>query len=465
MKQSHSLSTEKKTRILIIGVGALGGTIAARALNAELSVFMAARDEPVARSLRFSGLEVSGLRESITVPAFQLATVERYQTAEKFDLILLAIKAQDALGMSSRLLDLLRPGGVILSIQNGCVPLMLADQLGCETVLGGISNLAATMVEPGRFEQRNSGNLILGEINGGLSERAIQIEQILGKALKIRVTPNLRGAIWAKLLINCSVTTIGAITGQTMREYIRSSNGKEVFCRVYQVTLAVALASGTRPERMIVEPIPPRWSKEEVLASALDGWLNEMVATYGNAKASMLQDLERGRRTEIDFINGYVAKLARKFGLPTPMNSAITSLVHQLEQKRTRPHPQQLERLLAKAAYRSGSFSRLCWPTGFAADRPQAASGKLSSSSRLRWRREIAAEEQKAMSGRTSASSVEPLSSSSKPVGRSVGVLECRSIAPRAHGTRVAGGDAHWGSSCRAGGLGSSVKLQIELGR
>jgi hypothetical protein len=173
----------------------------------------------------------------------------------------------------------------------------------------------------------------------------------------------------------------------------------------------------------------------------LDGWLNEMVATYGNAKASMLQDLERGRRTEIDFINGYVAKLARKFGLPTPMNSAITSLVHQLEQKRTRPHPQQLERLLAKAAYRS------------------------ESSSRLRWRREIAAEEQKAMSGRTSASSVEPLSSSSKPVERSVGVLECRSIAPRAHGTRVAGGDAHWGSSCRAGGLRSSVQLQIELGR
>ena len=184
---------------------------------------------------------------------------------------------------------------------------------------------------------------------------------------------------------------------------------------------------------MIVEPIPPRWSRQGAPARALDGWLDEMVETYGNAKASMMQDLERGRRTEIDFINGYVAKLGRKIGLPTPMNSAITGLVHHLEQKRARPHPQQLEKLLAKAAYRS------------------------ESSSRLRWRREIAAEEQKAMSGR--------LSSSSKPVERSTGVLERRSIAPRAHGTRVAGGDAHWGSSCRAGGLRSSVKLQIELGR
>jgi 2-dehydropantoate 2-reductase len=291
---------------------------------------MAARDEHAARALRFSGLEVSGLGESITVPAFQVTTVQRYRTAEKFDLIFLATKAHKALGMSSQLLDLLRPGGAILSIQNGCVPLMLADQLGCETVLGGISNLAATMVEPGRFEQRNSGDLIVGEINGGVSERAVRIEQTLGNAFKIRVTPNLRAVIWAKLLINCSVTTIGAITGQTMREYIKSSSGKEIFCQVYQEVLAVALASGTRPERMIVEPIPPSWSKEVTPARALDGWLNEMVEAYGDAKASMLQDLERGRRTEIDFINGYVAKLGRKIGLPTPMNSAITSLVHQL---------------------------------------------------------------------------------------------------------------------------------------
>lgn len=350
MKQSHGSNADKRTRILIIGIGALGGTFAARALNAGVSVFMAARDEQVARTLRFSGLEVSGFGESILVPAFRVATVQAYRTAEKFDLILLATKAHEALEISSQLPDLLRPGGAILPIQNGCVPLMLADRLGRGIVLGGISNLAAAMIEPGRFEQRNSGDLIVGEIDGGRSERAVWIEQALGNAFEIRVTPNLRAAIWAKLLINCSVTTIGAISGQTMGEYIGSPIGKEIFCRVYQETLAVALASGTRPERMIVEPIPPGWSKKGTPAAALNGWLNEMVAAYGNAKASMLQDLERGRRTEIDFINGYVAKLGRKIGLPTPMNSAVTSLVHQLEQKHTRPHPQQLEQLEAKAA-------------------------------------------------------------------------------------------------------------------
>ena len=108
MKQSHGLSADK-IRILIVGVGALGGTIAARALYAGVSVFMAARDEQVARSLRFSGLEVSGLGESIIVPAFQVATIEHYQTAEKFDLIVLATKAQEALAVSRNFLIYSRP--------------------------------------------------------------------------------------------------------------------------------------------------------------------------------------------------------------------------------------------------------------------------------------------------------------------------------------------------------------------
>ena len=136
-----------------------------------------------------------------------------------------------------------------------------------------------------------------------------------------------------------------------MREYLRSSFGKEVFLRTYREVLAVALASGVRPEKMIVEPIPPGWPDEEAPEPPLDTWLDELLKVYGDGKASMLQDLERGRRTEIDFINGYVSRLAGEVGVLTPMNSAIADLVHQLEQKLTRPSLQQLERLMARASH------------------------------------------------------------------------------------------------------------------
>jgi hypothetical protein len=113
----------------------------------------------------------------------------------------------------------------------------------------------------------------------------------------------------------------------------------------------VALACGVRPETMIVEPIPPNWPDEQAPEPALDSWLDELLKAYGDAKASMLRDLERGRRTEIDFINGYVSRLAVEVGALTPMNSAITDLVHQLEQKLTRPNLQQLDWLMAKASH------------------------------------------------------------------------------------------------------------------
>ena len=102
---------------------------------------------------------------------------------------------------------------------------------------------------------------------------------------------------------------------------------------------------------MIVEPIPPNWPDEEAPEPALDSWLDELLKAYGDVKASMLQDLERGRRTEIDFINGYVSRLAGEVGVLTPMNSAIADLVHQLEQKLTRPSLRHLDQLMARASH------------------------------------------------------------------------------------------------------------------
>src|SRR5205823_11079670 len=114
--------------------------------------------------------------------------------------------------------------------------------------------------------------------------------------------------------------------------------GAEVFRRIYRETFAVALASGARPERMIVDPVPPRGDDA--------GWIEQILAAYGDLKPSMLQDFERGRRTEIDFINGYVADLGRKLAVPVPMNAAMTALVHRVEQGVTRPDPDRLGELL-----------------------------------------------------------------------------------------------------------------------
>ena len=117
-------------QILIVGIGALGGTIAARAIRTGLPVRLAARNTDSAEALRRSGLRVSGIGGEVRADAIDVAAVEDYGKGDQFDVILLATKAQDALEIAPHVVGLLAPEGVILPIQNGGVARALADRLG-----------------------------------------------------------------------------------------------------------------------------------------------------------------------------------------------------------------------------------------------------------------------------------------------------------------------------------------------
>ena len=335
------LFSHQPMRTLIVGVGALGGTIATRGISAGAPIWLATRSPQSAAALRASGLRVSGTGGPAEARSVRVAAALEYANAEKFDLIVLATKAQDALEAAPFLARLLAPGASLLCIQNGGVSQMLSERLGEGVVLGGLSNLGATMVEPGVYEQRNAGHLLIGEVAGGISDRAMNVAEALRPAIEMRVTANLAGAIWSKLLLNCSVTTIGALAKQTMRGYMASPAGREVFHRVYDEALSVALSSGTRLERMIVDPVPPEGDRSR--------WVDQILTNYGDIKPSMLQDFERGRRTEIDFINGYTTEQGRKLGVAVAMNAAITAMAHRIERGDTRPDPARLDDLLREA--------------------------------------------------------------------------------------------------------------------
>src|SRR5437588_12129442 len=338
---------------LIVGIGAFGGTIAARAIRTGLPVRLAARNTDSAEELRRSGLRVTGTGGELRTDAIDVAGIEEYEKGYQFDLILLATKAQDALEVAPRVLLLLAPGGVMLPIQNGGVARVLADGLGEDRILGGFSNLGATMVEPGVYEQKNAGHLVIGELAGGVSERIDRVARTLDRAIEVKAYSNITGAIWSKLLINCSVTTLGALCSQTMRQYMEKDAGKKVFRRTYEEALSVALAIGTRPERLAVDPVPPGWPSNFAAEEHYESWVEAVIAFYGDIKPSMLQDFERGRKTEIDFINGYVVALGHASGMLVHMNAAITNLVHQIERGVLQPTRERMNELADQTCERT----------------------------------------------------------------------------------------------------------------
>src|SRR5258708_19684756 len=340
-------------QMLIVGIGALGGTIAARALRAGLPVRLAARNTESAEMVGRAGVEVSGIGGEVRADVIDIAAVEDYGKGDQFDLILLATKAQDALEVAPYVVGLLAPEGAILPIQNGGVARVLADRLGEDKILGGFSNLGSTMAEPGVYEQKNAGHLVIGELAGGVSQRVERVARTLGRAIDVKASSNITGAIWSKLLINCSVTTLGALCSQTMRQYIETEAGKKVFRRTYEEALSVALAIGTRLERLTVDPIPPGWSNNSGAGEDYDSWVKAVIDFYGDIKPSMLHELERGRKSEIDFINGYVVALGHASGMLVPMTPPITELVHQIERGVLQPTRERMNELADQTCKRT----------------------------------------------------------------------------------------------------------------
>jgi 2-dehydropantoate 2-reductase len=136
-------------KTLIVGAGALGGIIGARLLAAGASVSLATQNATSAEELKASGLRVTGIGGDLSIEAGEIASLPEYSVSGSFGLIILATKAQDAIDVAPSLVRIVAPGGTLLPIQNGGVPQILASQIEDGCLLGGLSNLTATMLRPG----------------------------------------------------------------------------------------------------------------------------------------------------------------------------------------------------------------------------------------------------------------------------------------------------------------------------
>ena len=144
-------------RTLIIGAGALGGLAGARLAATGAHVRYAVRDDAAAARLKAAGFQISGVGGPVAVPADDVAPLADYPAGLDFDLVVLATKAQEAMEIAPRAAGWLAPGATLLSIQNGAVSRLLADCLGSDRVLGGLSNLGATLHAPGRIRAAQRG--------------------------------------------------------------------------------------------------------------------------------------------------------------------------------------------------------------------------------------------------------------------------------------------------------------------
>lgn len=306
--------SNKGLRVAVMGAGAVGCYYGGMLARAGAQVTLIGRPAHVdavrANGLRF---EAHGFDGAVAMQASTEAAA-----AAGADLVLFCVKSTDTEEAARSLAPHLREDSLVLALQNGVDnPPRIAAHVPCP-VVPAVVYVACFMAGPGHLRHTGRGDLVIGSMRGGrpaAPERLRWLADTLAAAgVPTKVSDNVEGELWGKLVVNCAYNPLSALGRARYKRLVALDNVRELMRAVVRETLAVAAADGVT--------MPPGDWEEIILALAAS-----MPETY----SSTAQDLQRGRRTEIDHLNGYVAARGQALGVDTPVNRALHALVKLVE--------------------------------------------------------------------------------------------------------------------------------------
>ena len=329
-------SGENPIRVCVLGSGALGGLLGAHMIRAGASVTL------VDQGAHLEALASRGL--TLIDPDGERQTLRPHHVsgdpreAGTHDIVVLGVKAYDLPSITPCVSELLAPGGVVLPVQNGIPwwyfaafgdpyegrPLesldpggILAEHIDPDRVIGCVSYVASEVVEPGVVQHREGQWFPVGEPDGSQSPRVARVARLVeDSGLRSKVLEDIRSEIWLKAWGNLSFNPISALTGATLAAICRDPGTRSLARGMMEEAREVAEALGASFRRSI----------DRRIAGA---------EAVGEHKTSMLQDLEKGRRLELEALVGSVLELADLTGKPVPRIRAVHALVELLASNRS----------------------------------------------------------------------------------------------------------------------------------
>ena len=337
-------------RIGIIGAGAIGSVVGGLLTRAGRDVTLIDQWPEHVETMKRDGLRLSGTCGEHRIPVTALHIHELQLVEEPFDAVFVAVKSYDtewATALGCRYLR--QPHGVVVDFQNGINDERVAAVAGRERTLGCVITIAAGMYEPGHAMRTDSGTLgfKIGELDGRDTERARDLVALMNDVALTKLTPNLWGERWSKLTLNCMLNPLAGLSGLGTAECRTEPGPRRLAVHLGAETIQVGRARGHE-----VEPIFHIAAQRLVDAAAgrglaeVEADISKDALSRAGGRPSLLQDVMRRRRTEIDYLNGYVVDEGRKLGVPTPFNEAVVAAYRRHAVGALTPDPKNLEPLL-----------------------------------------------------------------------------------------------------------------------
>jgi 2-dehydropantoate 2-reductase len=302
---------ESWPKIAVVGAGAVGGYFGGLLARAGAPVVMIGRQAFV-EAVKKNGLFLDTLhfQESVRVEAST-----ELNAARGAEIVLFCVKTTDNASTARALAPLLASGAMVLSFQNGVDNVEQIRAAAAIEALPTVVYVAASVPEPGCVKHVGRGDLVFGPGN----EKTERVSALFARAnVPCRISENIDGELWTKLIWNCALNAVSALGRAKYGQIAASADARKVVETVVDEVLAVARASNIHP--------PGLEDPQVAIAGAF-----KIATQMAEALSSTAQDMNRGKRTEIDSLNGYISRRGAELGVPTPVNHALYALVKLVE--------------------------------------------------------------------------------------------------------------------------------------
>jgi 2-dehydropantoate 2-reductase len=351
------MSTLRK-RIAFVGAGAIGGYVGAHLFKAGYDVTLIDQWPEHVNAIKHQGLCFSGAlgEYSVKVPALH---IHEAQSLAKYpvDIAFICTKLYDTEWATALIKQYLAPSGYVVTMQNSLVEELVAKIAGWGRTLGCIaSTMSADALAPGHIVRtRLPGGTAYtvfraGELHGGLTARLEELVTMLSAVDSAKATGNLWGERWGKLVANTMTTGVSGVSGLNLKAVLQRPDTRALMVKLGAEAIRVGRGLGfaIEPVRRLDDEI---WIRAEqgdrdALAQIDKATELELARLTDESFSGTAQDIRKGRRTEIDFMNGYVADRGRAAGVSAPTHEALTELVKRIEQGDIKQGPAHIASLL-----------------------------------------------------------------------------------------------------------------------
>jgi 2-dehydropantoate 2-reductase len=338
-----------KRRIAVLGTGAIGSSITADLTKAGHDVILIDQWPAHVEAVRAGGLRVVMSDEDLRIPVRAHHLCDLASLNPQIDIVLMAVKSYDSRWMAELIKPYLAPDGIFVGVQNSLNDESHASIIGPGRLVGCALELSAEIFTPGLVQRnttRQSTWFAFGEIDGSATPRLRELETLFRSVGKVELTGNILGTKWTKLVVNSMTMGPWGLLGLKNWQAAELPGMSEVAVKLGRESAAVGIARGYR-----LEPVFGMMADE--FAEASDELLVKTMKTLlghvgKNSRTAVIQDHLKGRRSEMEHINGLVVKVGREVGVPTPANDALLDLARKINARELRMDVSNLDLLKAR---------------------------------------------------------------------------------------------------------------------